>query len=160
MHPATQLARCSLSWRRINVFLCQMKIFALSPAMWINSIRWLFSLGRWFLQRLGTRPAIRSYFPLLRLSRLDATTWRAANTRSSSSPTITISADSWILRAWVPGRSNRPWNSLGTTFKSTITRERPMPPLIPCLASPREVRLRNRLFELRTPRFFTAYSPR
>ncbi len=119
-----------------------------------------FSLGRWFLQRLGTRLTIRTYWPSLRPWRIGATTWGAANTRSSSSPTITISADSWILRAWVPRRSDGPRNSLGTTFESTIARKRPMPPLMPCLAFPREARPRKRPFELRTPRFFTAYSLR
>ncbi len=160
MHPATQSTECSVSWRRINVLPSQMKIFPLSPAMWVNGILWPFSLERWFLQRLGTRPTIRSYWPSLKPSRLGANTWQTANTRFSSSPTITISADWWIPSAWVPSRSNGPRNSLGTNFESTIARERPMPPLMPCLSSPKEARPRKRNFELRTSRFFTAYSPR
>ena len=48
--------------------------FFLSPAMWVNGILWPFSLGRRFLQRLGTRSTIRHYWPSLRPSRLGATT--------------------------------------------------------------------------------------
>ncbi len=155
MHSATQSSGCSVSWCRINVLLSQMKIFPLSPEMSVNGILLSFSLKRWFLQRLSTRPTIRSYSPSLRPSRLGTTTWGFANTKASSSLRITISAYSWIPRAWVPSRSDRSRNSLGTTFKLTCARERPIPPLMPCLASPRGARPRKRPFELRIPRFFT-----
>ncbi len=65
---------------------------------------------------------------------------------------IIISADSWIWRVWALVRSTRPKNSLDTTSKSTIVRERLMLRLMPCLASFKEARSRKRLSEMRIPR--------
>ena len=127
---------------------------SLSPKL-ANGTQGPVSPERWFLKRLATRLIIRSSWLSLKSSRLGATIWKAANTRSSFLLTKTISVNSWIQRAWAPDRSGRPRSSLDTIFASTTggRKQIELQTLYP--ASPRGLLMRKPLYELRILRSYT-----
>ncbi len=104
MYKPMPLVESSAKWFRIDFFLItwlQRTHIQISLSLKLaNGTQWPFSPERWFLKRLVTRLRIRSSWLLLKPSRLGATTWKAANTRSSSLLTITTFVDSWIQKAW------------------------------------------------------------
>lgn len=107
MLRATLLVEFSAKWFRIKVLPITWPTEAStqilpSPAKLVNGTQWPSFPGRWFLRRLGTRLMIRSSWLLWKPARLGVTTWKAANTRSSSSLTTITSVDSWIRRVWAP----------------------------------------------------------
>ncbi len=118
-----------------------------------------FFFKRWSPLRLGTKPPIKSSWLLLKPLRLGATIWKAANTSFSSSLITRTSVNSWIRRVWALAKSARPKSSLNTTSESIIVRKRLILRLIPCLASLKGARLKKRLSEMKTLRFFIVCRP-